>query len=600
MNNIIINKVKHSAKALLPMSLLAVAPLFTACDDLFEPALENNLGRDYMYDHPGYAEGILGNAYTRLQGFNFSEVATDDAVSNDASNSWRKMASGTWTSDNNPTERWRDCRAAISYLNIFLDNADKVNWAEDEVAARLFNVREKGEAFGLRAYFMYYLLQSHGGYADDGVLYGVPVVKHEETVNSDFNLPRDTYADCMKALLEDCDSALERLPTYYRDITEASEIPAKYASFGANVNQYKRVLGANFNGRVDGAIVEAIRSRAALMAASPAYSAGSGVSYEQAANYAAVVLDRIGGVGGMDPNGWTWFANTSEIDALSDGAKPAEVLWRTEIGSNNDWEKDNYPPSLYGNGRINPTQNFVDAFPMANGYPISHSGSGFNATDPYTGRDPRLAAYVVYNGSKVGVDNSVITTAADGSNMDALNNTTGSSTRTGYYLRKLLRQDINLNPSNTTTQKHYTPRFRFTEIFLNYAEAANEAWGPTGNGSHAYSAYDVIKAIRKRAGIGDENGADPYLEECKGSKDKMRELIRNERRIELSFEGFRFWDLRRWNGNMNETAKGMSITGNVYSPIDVETRNYKDYMLYGPIPYSEILKYNNLQQNKGW
>lgn len=71
-------------------------------------------------------------------------------------------------------------------------------------------------------------------------------------------------------------------------------------------------------------------------------------------------------------------------------------------------------------------------------------------------------------------------------------------------------------------------------------KAANEAWGPQGTGSNSYSAYDVIKAIRKRAGIG-ENGGDPYLESVKGDKDKMRELICNERRLELCFEGFRFW-----------------------------------------------------------
>lgn len=63
--------------------------------------------------------------------------------------------------------------------------------------------------------------------------------------------------------------------------------------------------------------------------------------------------------------------------------------------------------------------------------------------------------------------------------------------------------------------------------------------GPQGEGTHGYSAYDVVKAIRQRAGIG-ENGSDPYLESIKGDRDKMRELIRNERRLELCFEGFRF------------------------------------------------------------
>lgn len=80
----------------------------------------------------------------------------------------------------------------------------------------------------------------------------------------------------------------------------------------------------------------------------------------------------------------------------------------------------------------------------------------------------------------------------------------------------------------------------------------------------------------------------------------MRELIRNERRLELSFESFRFWDLRRWKANLNETATGLDIIGNSYTPINVENRSFQDYMYYGPIPYSEILKYNKLKQNKGW
>ena len=89
----------------------------------------------------------------------------------------------------------------------------------------------------------------------------------------------------------------------------------------------------------------------------------------------------------------------------------------------------------------------------------------------------------------------------------------------------------------------------------------------------------------------------------------MRELIRNERRLELCFENFRFWDLRRWKvdlDKLNETAKGMEIRqvaedgSLLYLPLDVEVRNYKDYMYYGPIPYSETQKYSNLQQNAGW
>jgi len=166
-------------------------------------------------------------------------------------------------------------------------------------------------------------------------------------------------------------------------------------------------------------------------------------------------------------------------------------------------------------------------------------------------------------------------------------------------MKKRLRMDVNVNPASTTGKAHYNPRIRYTEMYLIYAEAANEAWGPTGDGGNGFSAYDIIKAIRKRAGVGMDNG-DQYLEECKNDPVSMRELIRNERRLELSFEGFRFWDLRRWKNDLNETARGMDINGNSYIPIQVENRSFQDYMYYGPIPYSEVLKFSNLQQNDGW
>lgn len=583
--------------------ILAASATLTACDDLFQPAIENNLGVDYMEKNASYAEGVLGNAYTRIpcSSFPFSEVGTDDAVSNDAQNTYRVLASGTWTSDNNPFDYWRNSRAAIMYINLFLSRADNVHWADDPIASEMYRDREKGEAYGLRAMFMYYLLQVHGGYDANGQLLGVPIVTEPETANSNFNVPRNTFAECMKAIYDDCQHALELLPNKYVDLTDADKIPAVYAQKGATLSQYNRVFGAKFNGRMDGNIVEAFLSKAALLAASPAYAAGSGVTYQQAADYAATVLDRIGGVSGMDPKGWTWFANTQEIEGLANGANPKEILWRGEKAQDNTRETDNYPPSLYGNGRINPTQNFVDAFPTLSGYPINDPRSGYDPKNPYSNRDPRLAAYVVYNGSTVGVNNTVINTAADATTKDGINKVNGSSTRTGYYLRKLLRQDVNLDPTVNSKQYHYTPRIRYTEIFLNYAEAANEAYGPLGKGSHNYSAYDVVKALRSRAGIVN----DDYLESIKNDKDKMRELIRNERRIELSFEGFRFWDLRRWKLSQNETAKGMSITVNAtgtktYSVVDVETRNYKDYMIYGPVPYSEVLKFSALQQNQGW
>lgn len=239
---------------------------------------------------------------------------------------------------------------------------------------------------------------------------------------------------------------------------------------------------------------------------------------------------------------------------------------------------------------------------MANGYPISDAtNSGYSTVSPYTNRDPRLNEYILYNGAKY-KDKEIITGTYTDNNNDGLNKQS-TSTRTGYYLRKLLRDDCNASTSSPNAKYHYPVRIRYTEIFLTYAETANEAWGPTGKGTHSYSAYDVIKAIRQRAGIGTKNG-DPYLEECKTDKDKMRLLIRNERRLELCFENKRFWDLRRWKENLAQEAKGMRVEKKndalSYTVIDVENRNYNDYMYYGPIPYDEVLKWSNLEQNAGW
>ncbi|MFV0269063.1 MAG: RagB/SusD family nutrient uptake outer membrane protein [Draconibacterium sp.] len=260
--------------------------------------------------------------------------------------------------------------------------------------------------------------------------------------------------------------------------------------------------------------------------------------------------------------------------------------------SNRTRESNNFPPSLYGDGDINPTQNLVDAFPMANGYPITDANSGYDPANPYSGRDPRLDLYIVYNGSTL--KNTTINTGvgAGDDGLDALQN----STRTGYYLKKLMREDVNLNPSSTSDQKHFNTHIRYTELFLNYAEAANEAWGPDGMGGNGYSAKDVIGAIRQRAGI---TQPDDYLASISG-KEEMRTLIRNERRLELCFESFRFWDLRRWKEDLTEAAKGVRIENGTYSYFTVEGRAYDNsYMHYGPIPDKEIVKFN-LVQNEGW
>jgi len=593
------------------IKLLVLIPLLASCDDLFTPAIENIRPLNAMYKEPTYAQGILANAYILLPYSSSpnSDAATDDAVTNESGSSYLKMATGSWSSNNDPMSQWQARKNAIQYLNIFLANTDSVIWAKDPLIRTMYNDRLKGEAYGLRALQMLHLLKAHGGWTADGKLMGVPIITVPESPASNFNVARNTFQECIKQIYDDAATAISLLPLDYGDISDVN-IPSKYKTLGiTNAGDYNRVNGNIMRGRITGRIVEAIKAQVALLAASPAYSAGTTVTWDDAANYAAVVLDKINGVSGLAKNGTTWYSNADEIKNLAAGVNPPEIIWRS--GKDNsatagglELEKNNFPPSLYGKGRINPTQNLVDAFPMVNGYPISDPLGTYVLATPYNNRDPRLAQYILINGGTQGSSNTAITTGTYGTNTDAINKENELSTRTGYYLRKLLRSDCNPDPNFNTAQFHYNAYIRYTEIFLIYAEAANEAYGPTGQGSHNYSAYDIIKAIRARAGVGVSNG-DAYLESIKGNKDKMRELIKNERRLELCFENKRFYDLRRWKANLNETAKGMQIDkqsdGTLkYTPIDAETRNYKEYMYYGPIPYSETQKWSQLQQNVGW
>lgn len=572
-----------------------------ACDDLLEPAIENIKDPNSMANEPNYADRILGSAYILMPYENgcVNDVATDDAVTNDIKNAWLSMATGSWTSQTGEsTNNWRNRNASIQYCNILLEHIDGITFTADPTINEMFRDRLTGEAYGLRALNMYYLLQNYAGKTSSGEYLGVPIWTSSYDATVDMNVPRASFQACIDQLLEDADAAQKLLPTDYVDLKNASELPSKYAD--VDYMDYNRVFGSAFWGRMSGRIIEAIRAQVALLAASPAFEGASSIDWAKAADYAAVVIDHNNGVGGIAPKGHIWYSAEVVGGSPSATSNDAEVIWRGGYEENSTLEGDNFPPSLYGKGRVNPTQNLVDAFPMANGYPITDSRSLYDASKPYAGRDPRLAAYIVTDGSTLGVNNSTIKTGVDGGNNDAINKQSGYSTRTGYYMRKHLRTDVNPNSTNEVKKSHCTKRIRFTEIYLAYAEAANEAWGPTASGSHSYSAYDVIKAIRQRAGVGGDN--DVYLEEAKASKDKMRELIRNERRLELCFENIRFWDLRRWKADLNATATGMEISANstLFKKIEVEPRRYSDYMIYGPLPYSDILKFSNLQQNAGW
>lgn len=580
--------------------LISVVVLsFWSCKEMLEPENDNHSTINRVYGDPKYAEGLLITAYTKVpdNSLENNETATDNAVTNVNLDSYRRMATGEWSALFNPVNMWENCNSGILYVNDFLKIMDTITWvsASSEVNS-LYARRLAGEAYALRGLFELHLLNSVGGKDAAGNLLGIPLYDKFLGANSNFNVPRATFTESVNRIYADFDKALTYITMDdYKDIAAVTQLPKGLEN--VSVSNYNTVFGSRFNQRINGRTIKALKARTALLAASPVFNVSNDASlWQTAANLAGTSLDLNGGLSGLDPNGGKFYdqtrADAIDVTSATKGDQK-EIIWRTIKSLSNTREAANFPPSLYGKGNINPTQNLVNAFPMASGYPINHPSGGYDAANPYANRDPRLALYICYNGNKIG-STTIKTGVGGGSNAkDSIN----TSTRTGYYLKKLLREDVNLNPVSTTTKYHYEVVMRYTELFLIYAEAANEAWGPDGKGSFAYSAKDVIAALRKRAGIAQP---DAFLASVTTRED-MRALIRNERRIELCFEGFRFWDLRRWNADLTETVKGVNISGKTMTYVDVEERLYNnDYMHYGPLPDKEVIKYDALIQNRGW
>ncbi len=576
---------------------------------LLEPEPQNIDNFDRVMKEPSWADGLLLNGYVSIQGasgnvYRWDEVATDDAVSNDPTNGYRQMASGRWSASNNSQSVWSSCYTGILHINQFLSIVDDVTFrVENQQMDALYKRRLKGEAYALRGVLQYYLLRNHAGVGTNNELLGTPIYNEFLDIDADFKQPRDKFENCVESAYQDFDKAIELLPFDYFDLKNVNDFPNNYSDLTTgdqktidnNIVAYNFTCGNRIRQRISGRITLAFKMRLALLHASPAFNLNNNtVLWETVADIAGQLLDEMKNPAILDPVGHIFYLR-NQVDACDLSANPSkdlpEHLWRKPKAGNSAYELANFPPSLEGNGRINPTQNLVDAFPMLNGYPINHSASGYDPRDPYKDRDPRLARTVVYNGAEI--KSGKLVNTAVGSGIDGLG-FLPTSTRTGYYLRKLLRSEVTIG-TTTNPQDHIDPFIRYTEVFLTYAEAANEAYGPTG-GPKSYNAKSIISEIRKRGGIEE---TDPYLASIT-SKEDMRQMIRNERRLELSFESFRFWDLRRWNISLIEPAKGMSISeAGVYTVFEVEPRDYKDFMIYGPIPKTEVDNFNFIQ-NKGW
>src|SRR5690606_19970113 len=253
---------------------------------------------------------------------------------------------------------------------------------------------------------------------------------------------------------------------------------------------------------------------------------------------------------------------------------------------NNDAFNSIAPPSEGGKSVLSPTAAIVDAYQLKDGrnlneLPVDSIELFHKEPNHKDMRDPRLKASVLLVGD---VFLSSTLNPFDNSNINANRIGNQYSTITGYWIRKYLDER-----DKTGTRELDFMIIRYAEVLLNYAEALIEL----GEWNHP-DVLTYINAVRNRATM-------PSVNLVKyNSQDKMRELVRQERTVELAFEGVHYYDIRRW-GTWEEVMNGVvygAVDPSTGKRIEVETRNTNGQRsFWWPIPEVEILANPNMAQN---
>lgn len=585
--------------------LSVTAGFMSACT--FLDPLPNGSYNDENFElYPELLRGFVDVVYNELLPETYLDnyyipmsCATDDAIYSSPTAAWRMFSSGSAKMLSNPFDtKWRDNYRAINYLNMFLENDRGYNTrymvAEDSDLA-LRNCLQ-GSAYGLRAWMYFDLLRVFGGKAENGELLGVPILTEPtdpKTADAS-TIERATFDECAEQILKDCDSAYKYLPRNNRD-------------YPGDPQQSIQITGSARYKSLDQIAIDGLRAMVYIFWASPAYNPENDMSrYDKAARYAAAVIKHKLEVestltGGFDPTrGFSWHNVNSP-----------EIIWPSEMRQSSNLETSFYPQQFGGSALVAPTQDLVDAFPMANGYPINDKRSNYDPTHPYEGRDPRFYATIFYNGAQVRRLNNasevMYTFECANGGKDAPGSNEVSAT--GYYIKKFIYRNWNTNDTTKELGYRCIHFMNWTKMCLIFAEAANKYVGPTDEGTYGYSARQAIAWLRNRPTNDDEPGlgtfGDPYLDECAAEATTFEGLVKNEWRVETCFEGDRYYNLRRWATDVSEINKPIHMakisnqSGLIsYEYPVVETLKYPS--LWAPIPYTEIRKCPKLLQNQGW
>ena len=503
--------------------------------------------------------GTLPNGFSRRdqnpgdagwsRGMSAFAMAEDDAEANNLASSTQGLNQGvlptTWAYAD---DIWTQNYAVIRKANLFMQKIDAVPGDAGQKS------RMKAEALFLRAFSHGELVKCFGG---------VPLMLAAGTTEEAI-IPRNTYEECMTQIVKDCDDAAAVLPVAVQssDLGRATKMAA--LALKARMLLYYASPLNNPTNDVARWTAAAAAAKAA-MAYGPAPGSGD---YNLYPDYYRLFIDKLG-------NKEVIFARKFQNPSInpSDGARNK---WYMSVPNVNDgaW------------GGFSPTQNLVDAYEMTNGKPITDGTSGYDDQHPYTNRDTRLDKSILHQGSvyKSGI---VIETFRGG---NTNNDNRFDSSKTGYGLMKLVDTSKYGAAGNADNDWIF---LRYAEVLLNYAEAQNEAVGPDA------SVMDAINQVRARSG----QPALPTL-----SQADLRDRIRNERRVELSFEEHRFFDVRRWKTGLvwfRQPARKVQITKNpdgtlTYNYPKWEDRDYKEFQDFLPIPQSEIDRNPKLVPNPGY
>lgn len=217
----------------------------------------------------------------------------------------------------------------------------------------------------------------------------------------------------------------------------------------------------------------------------------------------------------------------------------------------------------------------------------------------YDNRDPRFYVTIAKNGDVQwpSYNTNPLQTYYGGLHAEPL---TGG-TPTGYYVKKLCHTAIDLSSnSRYTADRHTWLTFRLGEFYLNYAEAmfryTGSAYATTSD--LPMSAAEALNYTRNRVGMPNVPGD--------LSADAFWAKYKNERMVELAFEGHRFWDVRRWREaseyftSIDEMKLTLNADGTVTGNRTSVSRQWNDRMYLFPIPQTERMKNPNLSQNPGW